>query len=234
MPAVVVRAEERPSLRNIMPMGGSCNIVRITMVESSDPAPAPDASAPGSGGMRQAVVEQIGDRIRAARQELDLSVGALAERSDVSRRMLTQIELGQANPSVAILDRVAAGLGTTFAALMGIGAHAHPDGVEVWSTDGGSWAVILDAMDAPAVSVETWKWKLLGTDAYEGGSGVPSSGRMIHVIEGALEISAGEGTQVVEAGGSGRVLTDGLYRYRSLHEAGTVFLSVALQPRTAS
>ena len=204
------------------------------MDEQTASGTGPDPSPQAAGGMRQAVVEQIGDRIRTARQERDLAVGALAELSGVSRRMLTQIELGQANPSVAILDRVAAGLGTTFAALMGIGAHAHPDGVEVWSTDGGSWAVILDAMDAPAVSVETWKWKLLGTDAYEGGSGVPSSGRMIHVIEGALEISAGEGTQVVEAGGSGRVLTDGLYRYRSLHEAGTVFLSVALQPRTAS
>lgn len=204
------------------------------MDEQTASGTGPDPSPQAAGGMRQAVVEQIGDRIRTARQERDLAVGALAELSGVSRRMLTQIELGQANPSVAILDRVAAGLGTTFAALMGIGAHAHPDGVEVWSTDGGSWAVILDAMDAPAVSVETWKWKLLGTDAYEGGSGVPSSGRMIHVIEGALEISAGEGTQVVEAGGSGRVLTDGLYRYRSLHEAGTVFLSVALQPRTSS
>ena len=33
-----------------------------------------------SGGMRPAVVEQLGERIRAARQELELSVGALAER----------------------------------------------------------------------------------------------------------------------------------------------------------
>ena len=32
-----------------------------------------------SGGMRPAVVERLGERIRAARQELDLSVGALAE-----------------------------------------------------------------------------------------------------------------------------------------------------------
>ena len=55
-----------------------------------------------SGGMRPAVVERLGERIRAARQEIDLSVGALAEASEVSRRMLTQIELGQANPSVAI------------------------------------------------------------------------------------------------------------------------------------
>lgn len=204
------------------------------MSDQSETGAGPELSARAAGGMRQAVVEQIGGRIREARQDRDLAVGALAELSGVSRRMLTQIELGQANPSVAILDRVAVGLGTTFAALMGIGAHAHPDGVEVWSTDGGSWAVILDAMDSDDVSVETWKWKLLGTDAYEGGSGVPSSGRMIHVIEGALEISTGEGAQVVEAGGSGRLVTDGLYRYRSLHEPGTVFLSVALQPRGVS
>ncbi|WP_341854602.1 helix-turn-helix transcriptional regulator [Brachybacterium sp. GPGPB12] len=95
-----------------------------------------------SGGMRPAVVERLGERIRAARQELDLSVGALAEASEVSRRMLTQIELGQANPSVAILDRIAAGLGTTFAALMGVGADDAPDGVEIWSTDSGGWAVL--------------------------------------------------------------------------------------------
>ena len=55
-----------------------------------------------SGGLRPAVVAQLGDRIRAARQQQELSVGALAELSEVSRRMLTQIELGQANPSVAI------------------------------------------------------------------------------------------------------------------------------------
>src|SRR5699024_6721267 len=115
-----------------------------------------------SGGMRPAVVEQLGERIRTARQELDLSVSALAESSDVSRRMLTQIELGQANPSVAILDRIAAGLGTTFAALMGVGADAPPDGVEVWSSEVGSWAVLLDAIDTDRLSVETWKWKLVG------------------------------------------------------------------------
>ncbi|MGO1225779.1 MAG: helix-turn-helix domain-containing protein, partial [Brachybacterium sp.] len=113
-----------------------------------------------SGGMRPAVVAQLGDRIRAARQQQDLSVGALAELSEVSRRMLTQIELGQANPSVATLDRIAAGLGTTFAALMGVGADDAPEGVEVWSTDTGSWAVLLDAVDTEALSVETWKWKL--------------------------------------------------------------------------
>lgn len=184
-----------------------------------------------SGGMRPAVVEQLGDRIRAARQEQDLSVGALAELSEVSRRMLTQIELGQANPSVATLDRVAAGLGTTFAALMGVGADDAPDGVEVWSTDGGSWAVLLDAVDTDAVSVETWKWKLLGEDVYEGGAGVPIPGIMLHVIEGALEIVTDAGVQVIEAGGSGRTVTAGGYRYRAREGQAAVFFSVALLSR---
>ena len=186
-----------------------------------------------SGGMRPAVVEQLGDRIRAARQEQDLSVGALAELSDVSRRMLTQIELGQANPSVATLDRVAAGLGTTFAALMGVGADGPPEGVEVWSTDAGSWSVLLDAVDTDALSVETWKWKLLGEDVYEGGGGIPVPGIMHHVIEGALEIDTGSGAQVIEAGGSGRVVTGGAYRYRAREGQAAVFFSVTLLARPA-
>ena len=184
-----------------------------------------------SGGMRPAVVGQLGDRIRAARQELDLSVGALAELSDVSRRMLTQIELGQANPSVALLDRIAAGLGTTFAALMGVGADGPPDGVEIWSTEGGSWAVLLDAIDAAGVSVETWKWKLVGADAYPGSGGGAAAGLMLHVLEGALEVVVGQEVRTLEAGSSGRSATDQDYSYRARDEQGVVFLSVALLPR---
>ena len=185
-----------------------------------------------SGGMRPAVVEQLGDRIRAARQEQDLSVGALAELSDVSRRMLTQIELGQANPSVATLDRIAAGLGTTFAALMGVGAGGAPEGVEIWFTSTGSWAVLLDAVDTETLSVETWKWKLLGEDVHEGGGGFPLTGIMHHVIEGALEVETAEGVQVLEAGGSGRGISGGTYRYRAHQGQAAVFFSVALLARS--
>src|SRR5699024_11640230 len=128
----------------------------------------------------------------------DLSVGALAELSGVSRRMLTQIELGQANPSVSILDRVAAGLGTTFAALDGVGADDAPEGVEIWSTDTGSWAVLLDAVDTEPLSVETWKWTMLGSDAYRGSSGIDSPGPMQNGIDGALEMDTGQKIDVIQ------------------------------------
>ena len=202
-----------------------------TPVPGSDPGSSPESAVAPGEGMRPAVVQQLGMRIRAARQDQDLSVGALAELSGVSRRMLTQIELGQANPSVSILDRVAAGLGTTFAALVGVGADDAPEGVEIWSTDSGSWAVLLDAVDTETLSVETWKWRLLGGDAYRGGSGIPSPGIMHHVIDGALEIDTGDDVQIIEAGGSGRVVTAGDYRYRAHEQQAAVFFTVALQPR---
>src|SRR5699024_559544 len=116
----------------------------------------------------------------------------------------------------AILDRIAAGLGTTFAALMGVGAGEAPEGVEVWSTNGGSWAVLLDAVETETLSVETWKWKLLGQDVYTGDGGM------------ALP---GPAHQVIEAGGSGRVASDGSYRYRAHRGQVAVFFSVALLAR---
>src|SRR5699024_6539564 len=110
-------------MRTRTPAPGLCSIVpspRTRAVDAHDssgdprrgppaiPGPGSDLAGTPGEGMRPAVVEQLGMRIRAARQDQDLSVGALAELSGVSRRMLTQIELGQANPSVSILDRVAA------------------------------------------------------------------------------------------------------------------------------
>src|SRR5699024_5119867 len=78
---------------------------------------------------------------------------------------------------------------------------------------------------------ETWKWKLLGSDAYRGGSGIPLPGLMHHVIDGALEIDTGNDVQIIEAGGSGRAVTAGGYRYRAHAERSPVCLTVALPPR---
>ena len=62
-------------------------------------------------------LSQLGEQLRARRQDAGLTVQQLADRSGVSRRMLTQIELGQANPSLVTVDKVARALGTDFASL---------------------------------------------------------------------------------------------------------------------
>lgn len=63
--------------------------------------------------------QQVADRLRALRKQAGLSLEELSARSGVSRAMLSQIETLKANPTIAVLWKVAAGLGVSFADLLG-------------------------------------------------------------------------------------------------------------------
>lgn len=52
----------------------------------------------------------VGPRVKALREGLDLSLRDLAERSGVSAPMLSQVERGETSPTIAIAARIAAGL----------------------------------------------------------------------------------------------------------------------------
>ncbi|HLM49556.1 MAG TPA: XRE family transcriptional regulator [Solirubrobacteraceae bacterium] len=52
----------------------------------------------------------IGPRVRALREAMDLSLRDLAERSGVSAPMLSQVERGETSPTLAVAERIAAGL----------------------------------------------------------------------------------------------------------------------------
>ena len=60
----------------------------------------------------------LGERIRIERLHRRLSLEALAERSGVSRGMLSGVERGEKVPSVLVLDRIATGLNTSIARLL--------------------------------------------------------------------------------------------------------------------
>ena len=57
-----------------------------------------------------AIMDRLATRVRAARAALGMSRRALSERSGVSPRYLAQIEAGEGNISVLLLDRVATAL----------------------------------------------------------------------------------------------------------------------------
>ena len=52
----------------------------------------------------------IGPRIRAARESLNLSLRGVAERTGFSASFLSQVELGQSSPSLASLQRICSAL----------------------------------------------------------------------------------------------------------------------------
>jgi transcriptional regulator with XRE-family HTH domain len=61
----------------------------------------------------------LGARIRRARAERRLSLNALAARAGVSRSMVSAVEGGRKAPTVLVLDRIATGLDTSIARLLG-------------------------------------------------------------------------------------------------------------------
>jgi XRE family transcriptional regulator, regulator of sulfur utilization len=60
----------------------------------------------------------VGRRIRALRQQRQLSLGALAERSGVSVSMLSTVERGQKVPSILVMSQIATALDTSIARLV--------------------------------------------------------------------------------------------------------------------
>src|SRR5947209_1949602 len=52
----------------------------------------------------------LGNRIRALRDAMELSLRDLAERSGVSAPMLSQVERGETSPTLQVAARIAAGL----------------------------------------------------------------------------------------------------------------------------
>src|ERR1700752_551146 len=71
------------------------------------------------------LLARLGRTIRGLREERDLSVGELAERSGLSTRFVTEIQAGRGNVSIVRLAALARALGTTAARIV---AAAEEDG----------------------------------------------------------------------------------------------------------
>jgi transcriptional regulator with XRE-family HTH domain len=67
---------------------------------------------------------RIAARVRTLRSERGYTLDALAERSGVSRSMISLVERGESSPTASVLDKLAAGLDVTLAALFQDDARA--------------------------------------------------------------------------------------------------------------
>jgi transcriptional regulator with XRE-family HTH domain len=75
----------------------------------------------------------VGERLRAARRERGLSVGALAEAAGVGKGSLSEIENGARNPTLGTLYSLAGALGVPLATLLAdrAGATVASPGIQV-------------------------------------------------------------------------------------------------------
>jgi XRE family transcriptional regulator, regulator of sulfur utilization len=67
----------------------------------------------------------LGPRVRALRESMDLSLRDLSERSGVSAPMLSQVERGETSPTLAVAEKIAAGLELTLSQLLRLDEDRH-------------------------------------------------------------------------------------------------------------
>lgn len=140
--------------------------------------------------------------MRRVRQERGFSQAALAERSGLSRRMIASVENDEANLSLSSLDRLAAALGTSLAALIRDPGRADNQRIEelAWrGTQAESHATLLGSSPA-AREAELWLWSLAEGERYPSEAGSEGWHEMLFVIEGVLVVEMADGNKEVADG----------------------------------
>jgi transcriptional regulator with XRE-family HTH domain len=70
-------------------------------------------------GVDAVSADRLGDRVRELRRGRGLTLEELAERSGVSRAMISKVERGEKNPTLVVAAKVAEGLEITLSELLG-------------------------------------------------------------------------------------------------------------------
>ncbi|MBI5502452.1 MAG: helix-turn-helix transcriptional regulator [Deltaproteobacteria bacterium] len=176
---------------------------------------------------------QVAERLRRLRGSGGLSLQDLAQRSGVSRAMLSQIETLKTNPTIAVLWKIAAGLGVPFAELLG-GAAAPPVRLEraadaryLFSGDRRLRSRPLLA-GVPGHSVELYELRLEPGGVEEAAAHPAGSFEQIIVTAGRLRLGVGAESWVLGAGDALLFPADHPHRYETVGRRAFVGLSLIL------
>jgi XRE family transcriptional regulator, regulator of sulfur utilization len=69
--------------------------------------------------------DTVGTRVRALREAMGLSLRDLADRTGVSPPMLSQVERGETSPTLAVAEKIAAGLDLSLSQLLRLDEDGH-------------------------------------------------------------------------------------------------------------
>jgi transcriptional regulator with XRE-family HTH domain len=142
---------------------------------------------------------RLAGRVRALRASRKLSLAALAERSGVSRSMISVVERGESSPTAVVLEKLSVGLGVTLAALFDApAAPASPVARRAeqprWRDPGSGYVrrnVSPPGIPQPMQIVEV-SFPAGGRVAFETGPRQPRVHQQVWVLGGALDVTVGE------------------------------------------
>ena len=154
------------------------------------------------------LLRSVSGNVASRRHALKWSQQELADRSEVSRRMIGMIESGESNVSLATLGHIAAAFNLTFSQLVNDqaepeGTGSRPEkGLQLWQGSRPGTKVDLLQSFPASRTVELWKWTIAPGDRYQGEPDLPGYREMVYVIRGELTLEREHGIQVLKAGES--------------------------------
>ncbi|NTX78137.1 helix-turn-helix domain-containing protein [Serratia proteamaculans] len=172
------------------------------------------------------VLQYLSSNLRSYRQQAGLSQVALAEKSDVSRRMLAGIEAGDRNVSLAVLDKLADALNIAFTDLIQApeARGSHLVGELAWQGVQPASQALFAASVPARQRVELWEWTLMPGEHYDSVPDAEGWSEIIYVIAGSLTLILEQQTLTLEAGQTQVFNSDQHYAYANRSELPLRFI----------
>lgn len=150
----------------------------------------------------------LAERLRSLRAERGLSLDGLAERTGVSRSMISLIERGESSPTAAVLNRLAGGLGVALASLFD-----RPDNAEASPLsrrrDQKTWSdpetgYLRRNLSAPGFPSPLELVEVVlppgARVAYDAVPRAPGFAQQVWIVEGAIQLTVDTETHDLKAG----------------------------------
>ncbi|CAA0370974.1 helix-turn-helix domain-containing protein [Klebsiella oxytoca] len=182
----------------------------------------------GAGADAASINEAVAARIKRYRAEKKISLDELSRRAGVSKGMLVDIEACRANPSIALLCRLASAMGVAVADFVNVAsappvkAIAAGDIPTLWQGEQGGHARLLAGTSGPDM-VELWQWSLYPGEIFTSPGHGEGTTELLFVTEGALTLTVNDSLYLIPAGDSAVARTDAQHSYANAGETVTRF-----------
>lgn len=183
----------------------------------------------------QELGQAIATRIQDLRRDQNLTLDRLAKMTGLSKGTVVALEQGKANPSIAILCRLAAAFSLSVADLLNEAPSTPPDhpiersvSTTLWTSAKGSRAQ-LHSSTSGRTMFELWSWVLMPGDVFAADAHSPDTRELVSVTQGSLKITVGGHEIILNAGESARLVTDQPHSYAAASDVPAHFSMAVLE-----
>lgn len=175
------------------------------------------------------VNEAVSAHVKLYRSQKKMSLDELSRRSGVSKGMLVEIEGCRANPSIALLCRLASAMNVSVADFVNVAGKPAVHLIDsgdipvLWKGEKGGSARLLAGTSGPDM-VELWEWMLYPGETYESPGHPEGTSELLHVSKGTLTIVVSDTTYIINQGNAAVARTDTPHTYMNNDAGVTVFI----------